>query len=891
MIDNDGFDTFWEAGSTSSEEESVPPARQLPPPPPPPPPQLCACGVRVSGLELPQHILSDWHSFNMKRKTASLSTQLHRGPVTLEAYEQWAARPRLWHSKTGRIRKAPPPPPAASTTATAATTTATSSASVPPAVHRQLSWSSSTDVLEEVLRVVELDPLSEAAAVCTSWREVLSRVRAARWSAVRRRVVQRVARIDEPVRAGTSGPDGLTSARAPQAQAELDSELRDEVARLVRNFGTATEGATVDAQPPPTEVRLDALFDPVRRAPGTVPPFEFGRALELLRRGATTRAIVPHVRYGAQGAQGVPWYDPDGAPLNTAALFVGVAASLETLGRACTTAAAGGQSETAGEKLAAAELEARRAEAAALFAALAEAPGSALRDDVFGVSVSFYHEFEECFGSVAAMCRALIRTGALYDAGPRADRLHRHAFPLPGGWLRLELTTPIALRFAWDVFELQTLVESAACAGTTDDMSHRGADAPSPSSPSLPPPPPRRPPRPGRHLMPHGAVLPAAALSDATLELFLSPAVRSIYACPELEPSRNALSGRFQRRGAAAARRLMGPAIRLLKACGRLSLDAAAPALALWSSCVTFPGSGSLPVHLKASSVYGHLQLPLVLRSLGVETEEGARALLPPPPLLCQLILADIDASSGTTPRWSAHRSSLDTTSWLSGRLRSGCFVSCFVPGSGVGGTLWAQVMAAAPPLRRALLRAATRLPFELVRRRDAARLRQLLDAEPRLVATLRDGGDDDLLRRACATRGATHQIVASMLRSGAFVACGGGGVVGSGGSTGEAAVEARAEDWTQEEEDRPQEGATRGEAPPDEVLSARFACLAAARAVRNRKTLQVLHAAWGPLLEVCIVVLAPDDGGAASGAGPGGGGSGDGVRPSLRLTLALHSL
>ena len=36
-----------------------------------------------------------------------------------------------------------------------------------------------------------------------------------------------------------------------------------------------------------------------------------------------------------------PWFDPDNAPLNPAALFVGVAASLESLGRA------GGEPEAA----------------------------------------------------------------------------------------------------------------------------------------------------------------------------------------------------------------------------------------------------------------------------------------------------------------------------------------------------------------------------------------------------------------------------------------------------------------------------------------------------------------------------------------------------------------
>ena len=70
-----------------------------------------------------------------------------------------------------------------------------------------------------------------------------------------------------------------------------------------------------------------------------------------------------------------PWFDPDNAPLNTAALFVGVAASLESLGRA------GGEPKAA--------MEARRAAATELFAALATAPGAAVRDDVFSVCVKY----------------------------------------------------------------------------------------------------------------------------------------------------------------------------------------------------------------------------------------------------------------------------------------------------------------------------------------------------------------------------------------------------------------------------------------------------------------------------------------------------------------------
>ena len=68
-------------------------------------------------------------------------------------------------------------------------------------------------------------------------------------------------------------------------------------------------------------------------------------------------------------------------------------------------------------------------------------------------------------------------------------------------------------------------------------------------------------------------------------------------------------------------------------------------------------------------------------------------------------------------------------------------------------------------------------------------------------------------------------------------------------------------------------------EASAEEVLAARLACVAAASAVRNQKTLQVLLGAWGPLLVARIAVVPPGDSG------------GDGGRLSLRLVLALHAL
>ena len=396
---------------------------------------------------------------------------------------------------------------------------------------------------------------------------------------------------------------------------------------------------------------------------------------------------------------------------------------------------------------------------------------------------------------MTAMCRALFRTGALYDAGPRADALHRHDFPLPGGWLRLQLTTPAALRFAWGVFELQTILESGVA-----------------------------PARPGRHLMPRGTALPAAVLSDAALDLFLSPTARSLYACPELEARRNACELRsrpltggcdFSIRlsslllEASSLQRppgaqLFARAVLLLKACGRLCVEAAAPALALWGATVAHEARfAPTQPHLALA----RLQLARALTTLGVKSEADAIALLPPPPCLCRLMLADLDLDNGYS---------------------------------------WAQLMAAPPPLRRALLRAASRLPFELVRRRNNRCLREVIVAEPQLAASVRDCGDD-LLRRACAGRGLTHQMVSSMLRSGVFVACGGRGEVAS------------------------------AKASAQPVLAARLGCLAAARAVRNKKTLQVLHAAWGALVEVNLLV-------AATGSNAAGAAS-DGTQ-RIRLTL-----
>ena len=54
------------------------------------------------------------------------------------------------------------------------------------------------------------------------------------------------------------------------------------------------------------------------------------------------------------------------------------------------------------------------ADAVELFTLLAEAPGHALLDDVFGVEVSFYHNYEEVVASVAQLCQNVFRTGRLY---------------------------------------------------------------------------------------------------------------------------------------------------------------------------------------------------------------------------------------------------------------------------------------------------------------------------------------------------------------------------------------------------------------------------------------------------------------------------------------------
>ena len=386
--------------------------------------------------------------------------------------------------------------------------------------------------------------------------------------------------------------------------------------------------------------------------------------------------------------------------------------------------------------------------------------------------------------------------------GAAIANVSRCPFPTPR---RLELTTPAALRFAWDVFELQTLLESAD-----------GAAPP--------------PPRPGRHVRPRDP-LPAAVMAAAGLDLFLSPAARSLYAAMQLEPRRNAPSARHR---GAPARRFFARAVRLLQVCGRLSLEAVAPVLAAWRGSMVGGMWHELPLGMPRGQraaletwqplQLALLQIPPLLQVLGIASEDAAAALLPPPPALALLILADIS----------------------SGHQEQGG-----VGGGARGDALWAQLMVAAPPLRRAMLRAAPELPFELVRRRDATRVRQLLASEPCLMGSLRDGGDD-LLSRACGGRGLTHQIVSSMLRSGAFAACGGGSGGGCGGG---------------------------GDDDAEVTLAARLTCVAAARAVRSQKTLRVLHAAWGPLMEARLVVVKP-----RLGSG------GDDV-VGLMLTLTLHAV
>ena len=740
-----------------------------------------------STTELEAHLQSPWHSFNLKRLTASARvrashSQRAHGAVTREEYDRLAALPRRWDSKTARIRvrqgdastsSAQPasvaraltlpflprpvllPPTAPVTKPATPAPTAPAAPTAPPGAQlpgaqRQASWIALIDVRELVLRVACEDPFSQAACACTTWRDTYRHVQHERWCTLKSSLPARRAAADEE-RARSVEKD-------PVAASSLDVQLATEIARLVSSFGTA--GSTKEKQLPPP------------------PSFDFDRARKLLQSGAGTGAIAHHCTYVAGGWAGVEWYDPEDAPLNTAALFIGVAASLESLGRSGASAA---------------HLDARVVVALDLFQQLAVAPGNALEDDVFSVSVRFYHEYEECFGNVTAMCRSLYRTACLYDAGDRVDRLHAKQFPLPGGNLRLELTVPHALRFAWSVFESQSLIESLS-PGRTRPGGHFGA---------------------GSQWIPLASPLPSSTLSVAAFDLFLAPSARSLFACPELDPKRAVPPQETPERRRHPARRHFSAAVRLLRACGTLSVHMVKPSLERWGECLLPPprredelGGGAEASAGGGRLALGVLRLP---RLIGALLGDGRAA--------------DEQEVLDLLPTLSSHL-------WEKLVLSDTCLQ-------------WDDLMGASSPIRTAMLRTVPSLPFELVRRRDAGRLRTLLSADPALAGSFRcqcvgldwsywlatasapaksrvaRGLAWDLMAATCSGRGLTHQMVSSMLRSRAFVACGCGSM--------------------------------------EAVAAARLACVAAARAVRNRKTDAVLRGAWGLLIEARLSVAAAD--------------------------------
>ena len=497
-----------------------------------------------------------------------------------------------------------------------------------------------------------------------------------------------------------------------------------------------------------------------------------------------------------------------------------------------------------------------------LFDLLAVAPGRALEADVFSIAVKSYHEYEECLGNVTGMCRSLIRTGCLYDAGDRSDRLHRNTFPLPGGWLRLELHTPQSLRFAWSVFEGQTLIESGS------SLRHRHRC------------------RPGNHLgemlgpdfrRAFTAPLASSVLSAAGLDLFLSPAARTLFACPQIDPKRAVPPAETPERCRAPARQLFPTAVRLLQECGTLTVSASVETLARW--CESFEegeggallagngealGPESRAAIVRERLALGALRLPRLLGCLLTSSQRGGEgrgeggghgvalpqheALLrheaPPPSSL-----EDASSQEGAA------------RAWLQPLERVGDLIAIQITHDcqlgNPPGKHWEELMAAPPPLRRAILHLAPSLLFELVRRRDARRVRACVAVEPALSGCFRcaphrlrsawvaasDAADAspvgrlaswDLLAAACAGRGLTHQMVSYMLRSRAFAACG----------------RRRALSSPLEHGDEPQPAHASAR-----LLEARLACVAAARAVHNRKTCTVLRDAWGVLIEARLRV------------------------------------
>ena len=181
----------------------------------------------------------------------------------------------------------------------------------------ELSWVHQEDVVFKILSTACQDPFCKAACVCKGWNAAMSYAREHHWRTLKRALLGRRAEAHHARMHGMFSAEAAAEFVGVVSHADLDQELRSEIDRLVRSCGTV----------PYDRRDLGRLQRPKIGGPAILSFDELARSIKLLKAGAGTGAIAAHAEY----KRGYPSHDPEDAPLNTAALFVAISASLETI--------------------------------------------------------------------------------------------------------------------------------------------------------------------------------------------------------------------------------------------------------------------------------------------------------------------------------------------------------------------------------------------------------------------------------------------------------------------------------------------------------------------------------------------------------------------------------
>jgi len=188
-------------------------------------------------------------------------------------------------------------------------------------------------------------------------------------------------------------------------RSRLDEDLRDAVAWLCEALSARLADALWRGD---ADAELDQCFAAV---------------INLLRRGAGTDLIENRRDHRRAGAGG----------LNVAKVFEGCVLAIDRLSLQASASAADQLSLLAVE----------------MFDLLVVASGNAVRDNCLGYWVTWYEGMEHLCGSVTRLCRSSLFRFACFEQRLNHNKLIRQA-----------VSTAAAMHFAWQVFEMQTLVET-----------------------------------------------------------------------------------------------------------------------------------------------------------------------------------------------------------------------------------------------------------------------------------------------------------------------------------------------------------------------------------------------------------------------------------------------